>query len=135
MTLNPLPTVSLQEKSSPERMYSNEDLVMSVFNLFGAGTVTTSNALVFCLLILAKYPRIQGKGSKMHLLPVPEEVTVQQRHRQSPGPGGSCLGETKIILHGSPKDDSHHSHRHARGSGYLIPFCHPCLCRWPQTGL
>ncbi|NWW85372.1 CP2BJ protein, partial [Rhynochetos jubatus] len=42
-------------------MYSNEDLVMSVFNLFGAGTVTTSNTLVFFLLVLAKYPHIQAK--------------------------------------------------------------------------
>ncbi|NXQ78828.1 CP2C1 protein, partial [Nyctibius grandis] len=50
-----------KEKSSPENMYSNEDLVMSVFDLFGAGTVTTSNALVFFLLILAKYPHIQAK--------------------------------------------------------------------------
>ncbi|KAM6376697.1 cytochrome P450 2C5-like [Pluvialis apricaria] len=50
-----------KEKSSPENMYSNEDLVMSVFNLFGAGTVTTSNSLVFSLLILAKYPHIQAK--------------------------------------------------------------------------
>ncbi|KAM9258365.1 cytochrome P450 2C5-like [Cariama cristata] len=50
-----------KEKSSPENMYSNEDLVMSVFNLFGAGTVTTSNTLVFFLLILAKYPHIQAK--------------------------------------------------------------------------
>lgn len=80
--LNPLPTASLQEKSSLENMYSNEDLVMSVFNLFGAGTVTTSNTLLFFLLILAKHPHIQGKGSKMRLLPVPEEVTVQQRRRQ-----------------------------------------------------
>lgn len=65
MVLNRLPTVSLQEKSSLENMYSNEDLVMSVFNLFGAGTVTTSNSLVFSLLILAKYPHIQGKGSEV----------------------------------------------------------------------
>ncbi|KFV48285.1 Cytochrome P450 2C1, partial [Gavia stellata] len=50
-----------KEKSSPENMYSNEDLVMSVFDLFGAGTVTTSNALVFFLLVLAKYPHIQAK--------------------------------------------------------------------------
>ncbi|XP_027640695.1 cytochrome P450 2C5-like isoform X2 [Falco biarmicus] len=50
-----------KEKNSPENMYSHEDLVMSVFNLFGAGTVTTSNSLVFCLLILAKYPHIQAK--------------------------------------------------------------------------
>ncbi|XP_051490739.1 cytochrome P450 2C5-like isoform X1 [Apus apus] len=50
-----------KDKSSPESMYSNEDLVMSVFSLFGAGTVTTSNALVFFLLILAKHPHIQAK--------------------------------------------------------------------------
>ncbi|XP_074016486.1 cytochrome P450 2C5-like [Numenius arquata] len=48
-------------ENSLDNMYSNEDLVMSVFNLFGAGTVTTSNALVFCVLILAKYPHIQAK--------------------------------------------------------------------------
>ncbi|NWX04267.1 CP2BJ protein, partial [Caloenas nicobarica] len=48
-------------KSSPDTMYGNEDLVMSVFNLFGAGTVTTSNLLVFFLLVLAKHPHIQAK--------------------------------------------------------------------------
>uniref|UniRef100_A0A663EGI4 Uncharacterized protein n=1 Tax=Aquila chrysaetos chrysaetos TaxID=223781 RepID=A0A663EGI4_AQUCH len=50
-----------KKKSSLENMYSNEDLVMSVFNPFGAGTVTTSNVLIFFLLILAKYPHIQAK--------------------------------------------------------------------------
>ncbi|XP_009560911.2 cytochrome P450 2C5 [Cuculus canorus] len=50
-----------KEKSSLENMYNNEDLVMSVFNLFGAGTLSTSNTLVFFLLILAKYPHIQAK--------------------------------------------------------------------------
>ncbi|KAM6403293.1 cytochrome P450 2C5-like [Rhynochetos jubatus] len=49
------------EDNIHENMYSNEDLVMSVFNLFGAGTVTTSNTLVFFLLVLAKYPHIQAK--------------------------------------------------------------------------
>ena len=108
MILNALPTTSLQEKSSLENMYSDEDLVMSVFNLFGAGTVTTGNTLVFFLLTLAKYPHIQGKGSKMQLLPVPEEVTVQQRRRQRvPAREGPVWGETKIVLHGSPKDESH----------------------------
>ncbi|NXM60062.1 CP2C5 protein, partial [Illadopsis cleaveri] len=50
-----------KEKGSPETMYKHEDLVMSVFNLFGAGTVTTSNTLVFFLLVLAKHPHIQAK--------------------------------------------------------------------------
>nr|XP_013816335.1 PREDICTED: cytochrome P450 2C5-like isoform X1 [Apteryx mantelli mantelli] len=53
-----------KEKSSLENMYSNEDLVMSVFNLFGAGTITTGNALVFFLLVLTKFPHIQAKVQK-----------------------------------------------------------------------
>ncbi|NXB38047.1 CP2C1 protein, partial [Eulacestoma nigropectus] len=50
-----------KEKGSPEEMYGCEDLVMSVFNLFGAGTVSTSNTLVFFLLMLAKHPHVQAK--------------------------------------------------------------------------
>ncbi|XP_032055800.1 cytochrome P450 2C16-like [Aythya fuligula] len=50
-----------KERSSVEKMYSEEDLVMSVFDLFGAGTVTTSNTLVFFILALAKLPHIQAK--------------------------------------------------------------------------
>ncbi|NXE71549.1 CP2C1 protein, partial [Calcarius ornatus] len=57
----PEPHHTLQEKGSPETMYSHEDLIMSVFSLFGAGTVTTSNTLVFFLLMLAKHPHIQAK--------------------------------------------------------------------------
>lgn len=49
-------------------MYSHEDLIMSVFNLFSAGTVTTSNTLVFFLLMLAKHPHIQGTAAKQLLL-------------------------------------------------------------------
>ncbi|NXD44609.1 CP2C5 protein, partial [Copsychus sechellarum] len=60
-TLNPPHHTFLQEKGSPETMYSHEDLIMSVFMLFGAGTVTTSNTLVFFLLVLAKHPHIQAK--------------------------------------------------------------------------
>ncbi|XP_075297021.1 cytochrome P450 2C5 isoform X2 [Opisthocomus hoazin] len=51
----------MKAEKEKRSIYSNEDLVMSVFDLFGAGTVTTSNSLVFFLLILAKYPHIQAK--------------------------------------------------------------------------
>ncbi|XP_009672148.2 cytochrome P450 2C5-like isoform X1 [Struthio camelus] len=53
-----------KEKSSLENMYSNEDLVESVFSLFGAGTVSTSNTLVFFLLVLTKFPHVQDKVQK-----------------------------------------------------------------------
>lgn len=94
-----LPTTpSLQEKGSPENMYSHEDLIMSVFNLFGAGTVTTSNTLVFFLLMLAKHPHIQGMASK-HSCSVPEELTGQR----VPALEGPIWGQTKIIPWGHPR--------------------------------
>ncbi|NXO05328.1 CP2C1 protein, partial [Rhinopomastus cyanomelas] len=57
-----------KEKDSPQNMYSNEDLVMLVFGLFGAATVTTSNTLIFFLLVLSRHPHIRAK--------VQEEIDV-----------------------------------------------------------
>ncbi|OWK52895.1 Cytochrome P450 2C16 [Lonchura striata] len=74
----------LQEQGSPEPMYSHEDLIMSVFNLLGAGTVTTSNTLVFFLLMLAKHPHIQAK--------VQEEIDAVV------GPGRAPSTEDKLRM-------------------------------------
>uniref|UniRef100_A0A674GBW0 Uncharacterized protein n=1 Tax=Taeniopygia guttata TaxID=59729 RepID=A0A674GBW0_TAEGU len=65
-------------------MYSHQDLIMSVFNLFGAGTVTTSNTLVFFLLMLAKHPHIQAK--------VQEEIDAVV------GPGRAPSTEDKLRM-------------------------------------
>lgn len=65
-------------------MYSHEDLVMSVFNLFGAGTVTTSNTLVFFLLMLAKHPHIQGRAVRHSC------SCAQINHPVGSPRGGSC---------------------------------------------
>uniref|UniRef100_A0A674GIU0 Uncharacterized protein n=1 Tax=Taeniopygia guttata TaxID=59729 RepID=A0A674GIU0_TAEGU len=73
-----------KEKGSPETMYSHQDLIMSVFNLFGAGTVTTSNTLVFFLLMLAKHPHIQAK--------VQEEIDAVV------GPGRAPSTEDKLRM-------------------------------------
>ncbi|XP_040386623.1 cytochrome P450 2C16-like [Cygnus olor] len=73
-----------KERSSVEKMYSDEDLVMSVFDLFGAGTVTTSNTLVFFILALAKFPHIQAK--------VQEEIDAVV------GPGRAPCMEDKLRM-------------------------------------
>ncbi|XP_063148689.1 cytochrome P450 2C5-like isoform X1 [Candoia aspera] len=49
------------EKNSSEDFYSIEDLVMSVYVLFFAGTTTTSQTLLYSLLAMAKFPDIQAK--------------------------------------------------------------------------
>ncbi|XP_039220609.1 cytochrome P450 2C5-like [Crotalus tigris] len=50
-----------KEQNSSEGVYTPEDLVIIVFGLFMAGTVTTSHALLCSLLAIAKLPHIQAK--------------------------------------------------------------------------
>ncbi|CAM5097376.1 unnamed protein product [Natator depressus] len=42
-------------------VFSSENLLMAVFDLFGAGTVSTANTLLFFLLVMAKFPQIQAR--------------------------------------------------------------------------
>lgn len=51
--------------------YHDDNLLMTVVNLFAAGTDSTSSTIRFGLLLMAKYPKIQGKEHKYfmkHLL-------------------------------------------------------------------
>nr|XP_034960574.1 cytochrome P450 2C55-like isoform X2 [Zootoca vivipara] len=52
---------SEEKQTNPEDIYSTEELVQCVFGLFIAGTSNSSNALVFSLLMMAKFPHIQAK--------------------------------------------------------------------------
>ncbi|XP_025030630.1 cytochrome P450 2H2-like [Python bivittatus] len=49
------------EQNSSEVIYTPDDLVSAVFGLFVAGTITTSLALLYSLLVMAKFPHIQAK--------------------------------------------------------------------------
>ncbi|XP_039220613.1 cytochrome P450 2C20-like [Crotalus tigris] len=53
-----------KEQNSSEIIYTPENLVRSVLELFFAGTVSTSNALVSSLLVMAKLPQLQAKVQK-----------------------------------------------------------------------
>lgn len=46
--------------------YYEDNLLMTVVNLFTAGTDTMSSSIRYGLLLMAKYPNIQGKEYKEH---------------------------------------------------------------------
>lgn len=46
--------------------YNEDNLLVTVVNLFTAGTDTTSSTIRYGLLLMAKYPKIQGKEHKEH---------------------------------------------------------------------
>ncbi|XP_067321655.1 cytochrome P450 2B4-like [Anolis sagrei] len=50
-----------KEKNSPGTWYGKEDLVMCVFELFLASTLTTSHSLLFAIFMMARFPDIQAK--------------------------------------------------------------------------
>lgn len=53
----------LQERYSSEPWYTLDNIAVTVADLFFAGTETTSTTLRYGLLILMKYPEIEGRPS------------------------------------------------------------------------
>lgn len=49
-----------QDSGVSDSFYNEKNLLYSVSNLFGAGTDTTASTLRWGLLLMAKYPQIQG---------------------------------------------------------------------------
>uniref|UniRef100_G1KU82 Uncharacterized protein n=1 Tax=Anolis carolinensis TaxID=28377 RepID=G1KU82_ANOCA len=66
-----------KEKNSPGTLYSKEDLVMCVLELFLAGTTTVSRTLHFAIFMMARFPDIQAK--------VQEEINEVIQNNHVPG--------------------------------------------------
>lgn len=50
------------QESGTKSHFHNENLLITVLNLFAAGTDTTATTLRWALLFMAKYPQIQGES-------------------------------------------------------------------------
>lgn len=54
-------SIALKASGRTNSHYHEDNLLLTVVNLFTAGTDTTASTLRFALLLMAKYPKIQGK--------------------------------------------------------------------------
>lgn len=59
-------TCSFYQDSGVKETHFNEmNMIFSVANLFAAGTDTTAATMRWALLLMAKYPHIQGKETRL----------------------------------------------------------------------
>ncbi|CAI5684561.1 unnamed protein product [Oreochromis niloticus] len=85
---------TLEESGITNSHFHDDNLLMTVMNLFAAGTETTSTTLRWALLLMAKYPKIQGRRvclgeslARMELFLF--FTTLLQHFRFTPAPGVS----------------------------------------------
>ncbi|XP_012515205.1 PREDICTED: cytochrome P450 2C19-like [Propithecus coquereli] len=110
-----------QEKNNQQLEFTFEALVTTAFDLFGAGTETTSTTLRYALLLLLKHPDVTAK--------VQEEIDrVVGRHRSPCMQDKSHMPYTDAVIHEVqryidliPTDLPHAVTHDIKFRNYLIP--------------
>ncbi|XP_034384146.1 cytochrome P450 2K1-like isoform X1 [Cyclopterus lumpus] len=82
---------NLEESGNTNSHFHNENLLVTVLNLFAAGTDTTATTLRWGLLFMAKYPKIQDQ--------VQEEVSRVIGSRQAQVEDRKNLPYTDAVIH------------------------------------
>ncbi|KAG7335141.1 hypothetical protein KOW79_001737 [Hemibagrus wyckioides] len=80
-----------EKAGDKDTLFHEQNLIITVSNLFAAGTDTTSTTLRWCLLLMAKYPQIQDR--------VQEEIDRVIGRRQAVMEDRKNLPYTDAVIH------------------------------------
>ncbi|XP_004416938.1 PREDICTED: cytochrome P450 2C21 isoform X3 [Odobenus rosmarus divergens] len=111
----------IQEKHNKQTEFTMDNLIITIWDMFGAGTETVSTTLRYGLLMLLKYPEVTAK--------VQEEIhRVVGRHRSPCMQDRSCMPYTDAVVHEIqryinliPNSVPHAVTRDIKFREYLIP--------------
>ncbi|XP_049613558.1 cytochrome P450 2K1 isoform X1 [Syngnathus scovelli] len=108
-----------QEDSGDVGHFHNTNLLMTVSNLFSAGTETTSTTLRWALLLMAKYPHVQEKVQD-ELRQVIGGRQVQLEDRKNLPFTNAVIHETQRLGDIIPMSIPHRTSRDVTFRGYFI---------------
>ncbi|MEQ2183378.1 Cytochrome P450 2K1, partial [Goodea atripinnis] len=107
------------ESGITDSHYHNDNLLMTVMNLFTAGTETTSTTLRWALLFMAKYPKIQDQVQE-ELSSVIGGRQVQVEDRQNLPFTDAVIHETQRVANIAPFAISHRTSQDVTFQGHFI---------------
>ncbi|MED6255111.1 hypothetical protein ATANTOWER_004820 [Ataeniobius toweri] len=108
-----------KESGISDSHYHNDNLLMTVMNLFTAGTETTSTTLRWALLFMAKYPKIQDQVQE-ELRSVIGGRQVQVEDRQNLPFTDAVIHETQRVANIAPFAISHRTSQDVTFQGHFI---------------
>ncbi|XP_034142593.1 cytochrome P450 2M1-like isoform X1 [Esox lucius] len=110
----------LEEKDDPNTEFCYDNMVMTAWNLFSAGTETTSSTLRQSFLMMMKYPSIQGKVQKEIDDVIGSKVPTVDDRVKMPYTD-AVLHEVQRFMDLAPTSVPHKVIRDTEFHNYLIP--------------
>uniref|UniRef100_A0A3Q2DC04 Cytochrome P450 2K4-like n=2 Tax=Cyprinodon variegatus TaxID=28743 RepID=A0A3Q2DC04_CYPVA len=108
-----------QESGITDSHYHNDNLLVTVMNLFAAGTETTATTLRWALLFMAKYPKIQDQVQE-ELRNVIGSRQVQVEDKQKLPFTEAVIYETQRLANIAPLAIPHRTSSDVTFQGYFI---------------
>ncbi|XP_070958694.1 cytochrome P450 2K1-like isoform X3 [Oncorhynchus clarkii lewisi] len=112
-------SASIQESGNMDSFYHDDNLVLSVGNLFGAGTDTTGTTLHRGLLLMAKYPHIQDQVQEEISRVIGSRQPLVEDRKNLPYTD-AVIHETQRLANIAPMSIPHTTSRDVTFQGYFI---------------